>query len=69
MQMRFQNVQSLKISHHSFTVPEAVIADSVFLDFFNINLISGRKEDLGRPNKVFIAPDLAGIVKPLPADR
>ena len=47
------------IGENEFIVSEAVIADTVFPDFFNIDFITGRKEDLGSPNKVFLTADLA----------
>jgi len=48
----------------SFTVNEAVIARAGFMDFFDIKIITGRKEDLGQPNKVFLTRELAGILFP-----
>lgn len=49
----------VRIGESEFTIPEAVIADTSFPDFFNIEFITGRKEDLGLPNTVFLTADLA----------
>lgn len=49
------------IGEADFTVSEAVIADTAFIDFFGLELISGRKEDLALPNQVFITLELAEI--------
>ncbi len=43
---------------------ESLIADTAFIDFFGLKLISGRKEDLGLPNKLFITRELAEIFFP-----
>ena len=42
-----------------FTISESVVADTGFIDFFGLELISGRKEDLGLPNHLFITEELA----------
>jgi putative ABC transport system permease protein len=49
----------VNIGETDFTVSETVIADTGFIDFFGLELISGRKEDLGLPNHLFITEELA----------
>ncbi len=49
----------VNIGESDYTVSETVIADTGFIDFFGLELISGRKEDLGLPNQLFITPELA----------
>ncbi|MFC2098747.1 ABC transporter permease [Bacteroidota bacterium] len=53
------NNNIIRIGDSDLTVSEAVIADTAFQDFFGIELIVGRKEDLGLPNTVFLTSELA----------
>lgn len=53
------NNNIVKIGDSEITVSEAVIADTAFPDFFGIEFISGRKEDIGIPNSVTLTSDLA----------
>lgn len=50
---------TVRVGMTEFNVADAVIADTVFPGFFGIECITGRKEDLGLPNMVFLTPDLA----------
>ncbi len=58
------NNSRIRIGEREFNVPEAVIADTAFMDFFGIEIIAGRKEDLGLPNTVFLTSDIAKILFP-----
>jgi putative ABC transport system permease protein len=49
----------VQIGASEFTIQESIIADTAFQDFFGLELISGRKEDLGLPNTVFLTAKLA----------
>jgi len=49
----------VNIGEADYTVSESVVADTGFIDFFGLRLISGRKEDLGLPNHLFLTPELA----------
>jgi len=49
----------INIEESDYSVSEALIADTAFIDFFGLELISGRKEDLGLPNALFITRELA----------
>jgi hypothetical protein len=51
----------VNIGESKYIVSESVIADTGFIDFFGLELISGRKEDLGLPNQLFITQELAEI--------
>lgn len=52
----------IQLGESSITVSEAVVADEAFIDFFGLELIAGRKEDIGQPNKAFITPEMAEIL-------
>jgi len=54
----------VNIDQNDFTISESVIADTAFVDFFGLELIAGRKEDIGRPNTLFITQELAEIFFP-----
>jgi len=54
----------IQIGREEFTVSESVSADSLFMDFFNVELISGSEEDLIHPDQVFITEEMAGIFFP-----
>ena len=54
----------INIDQNEFTISESVIADTAFVDFFGLELIAGRKEDIGRPNTLFITQELAEIFFP-----
>ncbi len=47
-----------------FSIAESVVADTAFIDFFGVELISGRKQDLGLPNKLFLTEELAATFFP-----
>lgn len=47
------------VGESEYTVAESVVADTAFLDFFGVELISGRKQDLGLPNQVYLTPEMA----------
>jgi putative ABC transport system permease protein len=49
----------LSVGENDFTIPESVIADTSFIDFFGTELTTGRGEDLGQPNTVFVTGELA----------
>ena len=49
----------VSIDQNDFTIAESLIADTAFVDFFGLELLSGRKEDIGLPNTMFITRDLA----------
>ena len=49
----------VKIDRSDFTISESLIADTSFVDFFGLDLLTGRKEDMGEPNTVFITRALA----------
>ena len=49
----------VSIGENDYNIPESVIADTSFIDFFALKLLSGRKEDLARPNAVFVTEELA----------
>ena len=53
------------INESDYSVSESVVADSGFVDFFGLEMISGRKEDLGLPNQLFITQKLAEILFPM----
>ncbi len=55
---------NININESDYSVSEALIADTGFIDFFGLELISGRKEDLGLPNTLFITRELAEIFFP-----
>ena len=55
---------NVNINESDYSVSESVVADSGFVDFFGLELISGRKEDLGLPNQLFITQELAKIFFP-----
>jgi len=55
---------NVNIGESDYSVSESVIADTGFIDFFGLELISGRKEDLGLPNQLFITQELAEIFFP-----
>lgn len=52
----------IHVGESTITVSEAVVADEEFIDFFGLELLAGRKEDLGQPNKALITPELAEIL-------
>lgn len=52
------------VGESEYTIAEAVIADTAFVDFFGLELISGRKQDLGFPNQLFITQEMAEIFFP-----
>jgi putative ABC transport system permease protein len=54
----------VNIDQNEFTVSESVIADTSFIDFFGLELVAGRKQDIGEPNTLFITPDLAEVFFP-----
>jgi len=54
----------VQVGEAEYTVSESVVADTSFIDFFGLELISGRKEDLGLPNQLFITPELAELFFP-----
>ena len=54
----------VNIGEKDHNIQEAVIADTAFIDFFGLELISGRKEDLGEPNTVFITEEIADRLFP-----
>jgi putative ABC transport system permease protein len=53
------NNNVIRAGESDYTVPESVIADTAFLDFFDVECMAGRKEDLGLPNTVFLDAGLA----------
>ena len=55
---------NVNIGESDYSVSESVVADTGFIDFFGLELISGRKEDLGLPNQLFITQELAEIFFP-----
>jgi putative ABC transport system permease protein len=55
----YTNNNELRVGESDYNVSESVIADTAFLDFFNVECIAGRKEDLGQPNTVFLDSELA----------
>ncbi len=54
----------VQIGASDYTVSESVVADTAFPDFFGLELISGRTEDLALPNTVFLSADLASDLFP-----
>ncbi len=52
------------IGESEFSIAESVVADTAFIDFFGLELISGRKQDLGLPNKLFLTEELAATFFP-----
>ncbi len=44
----------VNIGESDYTVSETVIADTGFIDFFGLELISGRKEDLGQTKRISV---------------
>ena len=54
----------VQIGDSEYNIPESVIADTAFMDFFGLELVSGRREDLGEPNTVFVTEELAGRLFP-----
>ncbi len=54
----------VQIGASDYTVSESVVADTAFPDFFGLELISGRTEDLALPNTVFLSADLASGLFP-----
>ena len=54
----------VQLGETEYNIPESVIADTAFMDFFDLELLSGRKEDLGDPNTVFVTEELAGRLFP-----
>jgi len=54
----------VQIGETEYNIPESVIADTAFVDFFDLELISGRRKDLGEPNTVFVTEELAGRLFP-----
>ena len=52
------------INESDYSVSEALIADTGFIDFFGLELISGRKEDLGLPNQLYISQEVAEVFYP-----
>ena len=49
----------VNIGETDFTVSETVVADTGFMDFFGLKMISGRKEDIALPNQLFLTQELA----------
>ncbi len=53
------NNNEIRVGESDYNVSESIIADTAFMDFFDVQCISGRKEDLGLPNTVFLDHELA----------
>jgi putative ABC transport system permease protein len=49
----------VSVGESLYTLPETVLADSAFIDFFNLELLSGRAVDLDRPNTVYVTEEWA----------
>ncbi len=49
----------INIGESTYSIRESIIADTMFLDFFGLDMISGSAEDLGHPDVVFITPEMA----------
>lgn len=47
------------VGETDYILPEFVISDTAFIDFFGLDVIAGRKEDLGQPNTVFVTKEQA----------
>jgi len=54
----------VSIGESEFSISESVVADTAFIDFFGLELISGRKQDLGLPNTLFLTEELAATFFP-----
>ena len=53
------NNNEIRVGESDYNVSESIIADTAFMDFFDVQCITGRKEDLGLPNTVFLDYELA----------
>jgi putative ABC transport system permease protein len=54
----------VSIDQNNFTISESILADTAFIDFFGLELLAGRKQDIGEPNTMFITPELAEVFFP-----
>ncbi|MEN8202943.1 MAG: ABC transporter permease [Bacteroidota bacterium] len=47
------------VGESEYTIEEVLVADTSFIDFFGLELVSGRKEDLGLPNQIYVTEEMA----------